>query len=542
MNNEFTFQSVGHGLFYTGRLLDGKFNFVYDCGGNKDPLKKAIDNYIKNAEDIDFLVVSHLDRDHICGVYDLWTKLGEKIKKIYLPYLGRDESVIKLTIANFLLTISERDDNELLGIFRLWVSLYMGGISGISTEIIAQGNEVICPSPENGQPYWYFKMFNKNIPVIDINKIEEKIKKKLDIKKIEEYLLNTEGRQTLRNIYEEHCSSVNNSSTILIHYPANNSFIPENCGCCLHNKLLNEHPIITILTGDAEFDKDMLFEMQDIVNNIPNQENGIKIFQVPHHGGLGNWDSMESEKFSFDFYVISFRYGDEKHPNNKVLSELTLKRKSIRFATQLEECFYKIECVNDSKKKLYEQLAEVYFKGANYAYENACKNKDADYRRHIPFHLIQLNSYFVMVVYHELGIDISFLEKIGSYIENYKYIPILFMQFFSAELKEFIDYCKASEKPEFVAKAEEIWQKFLEQFDNESEKSEFVTKAEEIQQKSLEPFDNDDDDKIDVIIKKYNKKSLKNKIRMKHRAMNKAYLPGEVSRKAKNYIEKLETP
>jgi ribonuclease BN (tRNA processing enzyme) len=428
MNNEFTFQSVGHGLFYTGRLSDGDFNFVYDCGEigeKKESLKKAIDNYIKNAEDIDFLVVSHLHEDHVCGVYDLHKELkkrGKRIKKIYLPYLDKNRLIIELTIANFLPTMSERDDLSV--IFLWWVDLYIYSKDSenkfflqqnnqvpepreIESEIITQEKEVEIPLQKDGQPNWYFKMFNRinknKNESINITEIKERVKELLD-GKIRDFFskknpqnFRPEIHNGLREIYRKHCSDVNNSSTILIHYPENDnvSFISEDCGylgCCLHNRYLGcylcnrpfrysscylynrplrysschlynnllrcldrylhkrllrysgcyLHKVVTILTGDAKFDEDMLSKMQDIINNIPNQKNGIKIFQVPHHGGLDNWDSMESMKFNFDNYVISFRCGDIKHPNHKVLFELMSAKKPVLSATQFGEYSYRI--------------------------------------------------------------------------------------------------------------------------------------------------------------------------------------------------------
>ena len=122
----------------------------------------------------------------------------------------------------------------------------------------------------------------------------------------------------------------------------------------LYNRLLNEHIVITILTGDAEFDEYMLSKMQNIVNDIPNQKYGIKIFQVPHHGSLDNWDSIKSAKFNFDVYVISFKCGDKGHPDHKVLTELMSAKKYVRFATQSVEYFHKID---------FEDVKDMFLKG-----------------------------------------------------------------------------------------------------------------------------------------------------------------------------------
>ena len=46
--NKFVFRPVGQGLFYTGSLNCGRFNFVYDCGteNRQKLIKKEIENYI----------------------------------------------------------------------------------------------------------------------------------------------------------------------------------------------------------------------------------------------------------------------------------------------------------------------------------------------------------------------------------------------------------------------------------------------------------------------------------------------------------------
>jgi hypothetical protein len=349
MTNEFTFQSVGHGLFYTGSLLNGKYNFVYDCGGNKDPLKKAISDYTAKVEKIDFLVVSHLDKDHVAGIYYLH-KACKQIEKIYLPYLETDGLVIELTIANFLSTRLEQ--NDLLDAFHWWVKVYNNNEdSGTKSVIVSE--ETPPPGPETEEPYWHFEMFNKikngkikNMPV-DVAAIDKDLKIFLGGKKIEDCLFDPNDCRILKQIYKTHCSSINGSSTILIHYPANDRdnilFSPGNYKRLefhLYNKpfmCIQKRPATTILTGDAEFDEDMLYKMKDIISK---REKDIKIFQVPHHGAEKNWDLIELVKFDFDIYVIPFKYGDKDHPHRKVILELTLERKYIQLVTQREKSSY----------------------------------------------------------------------------------------------------------------------------------------------------------------------------------------------------------
>ena len=92
--NKFKFHPVGQGLFYTGSIASGTYNFVYDCGtmSGQNYLKQAIDKYLttlklkdSNKPQIDFVVISHLHADHFNGLKYLVDKA--EIRQIYLPYL-----------------------------------------------------------------------------------------------------------------------------------------------------------------------------------------------------------------------------------------------------------------------------------------------------------------------------------------------------------------------------------------------------------------------------------------------------------------------
>ena len=86
------FWNVGQGLFSSGRIQMGdapSFHWVYDCGTNSSPklIQNAIQKYNQqeNNADIDLLVLSHFDKDHISGVKEL-LKNRRKIKRWVVPY------------------------------------------------------------------------------------------------------------------------------------------------------------------------------------------------------------------------------------------------------------------------------------------------------------------------------------------------------------------------------------------------------------------------------------------------------------------------
>ena len=102
----FKFHPVGQGLFYTGSIANGYYNFVYDCGGFSGQAyrKNAIDEYVNSLRrfndvetDIDFLVISHLHADHYNGINYLKRKTN--IKRVYIPYIGTNRDFIALVLA-----------------------------------------------------------------------------------------------------------------------------------------------------------------------------------------------------------------------------------------------------------------------------------------------------------------------------------------------------------------------------------------------------------------------------------------------------------
>ena len=86
-----TFHTVGQGAFYSEKIeYNDKqvFRMVYDCGSKSIPeslLAKRIKSDLANNVDIDILFISHFDKDHINGIYNLNPKL------IIIPFLSKDQ-------------------------------------------------------------------------------------------------------------------------------------------------------------------------------------------------------------------------------------------------------------------------------------------------------------------------------------------------------------------------------------------------------------------------------------------------------------------
>lgn len=179
--NKFVFRPVGQGLFYTGSLLNGHYNFVYDCGNdNQNILNKEIqlyqdeiDNNCKKKPQIDFVVISHLHKDHYGGLYKLVQNY--RVGKIYLPYLSCSNDVLRLYFYYDLIIDNEQSENleENLILYRLIASLYGLDDSDFYREYIDEKDPIreskTAEYYDNNNVYWKFKfIYNK----FDSNKVD----------------------------------------------------------------------------------------------------------------------------------------------------------------------------------------------------------------------------------------------------------------------------------------------------------------------------------------------------------------------------------
>lgn len=70
LNVRRTFHNVGQALFCIEQV--GGFTIVYDCGGNnKEVVNAAIHRSFKANDTIDIVFLSHYDRDHVNGIFEL---------------------------------------------------------------------------------------------------------------------------------------------------------------------------------------------------------------------------------------------------------------------------------------------------------------------------------------------------------------------------------------------------------------------------------------------------------------------------------------
>jgi hypothetical protein len=99
IEQKFTVHPVGQGLFYSG-ILDisnpptARFSFVYDCGSlDQSAAASEVSSFRQeNSGDIDLLVISHFDADHINKVGDLLAG-RRKVRRLVLPFMFFSERI-----------------------------------------------------------------------------------------------------------------------------------------------------------------------------------------------------------------------------------------------------------------------------------------------------------------------------------------------------------------------------------------------------------------------------------------------------------------
>ena len=139
------FWNVGQGLFSSGRIQMEDvpaFHWVYDCGTNSSPklIQNAVQKYNQqeNNADIDLLVLSHFDKDHISGVKEL-LKNKRKIKRWVVPYYPLWQRLVIASLFDI-----QPDDEE-------W-AFYQNPIQYFKTDFAEELNEtkfLLLPAKEN---------------------------------------------------------------------------------------------------------------------------------------------------------------------------------------------------------------------------------------------------------------------------------------------------------------------------------------------------------------------------------------------------------
>lgn len=370
--NKFVFRPVGQGLFYTGSLLNGHYNFVYDCGTENEQylLNEEIQYYqhemnhiCKKKLTIDFVVISHLHKDHYSGLYELVKKIH--VRKIYLPYLSYSKDVLRLYLYYDLIIDNERSENleEKFFLYRLFESLYALHEDNFYREYIDEiehlkDNKTVDYDVNN--VYWQFKFIYNKFDSNKVDLVNERCKVFLEnshCNNMEEFIERNKGNidliaQAYKEVFERNV--LNNTSIVLLHYPAEernylsycsfNKFMHRRILCYRHRiccRCMQERPsdAKTLLTGDIKFNDTIANELQQDTNC-----GRISVLQVPHHGAKENWKAFCRYKINSELYVIPFGCGNRyEHPSIEVINYLIRNDEEFYCATQTRGFAYYID-------------------------------------------------------------------------------------------------------------------------------------------------------------------------------------------------------
>jgi hypothetical protein len=98
VSQNFTIHPIGQGLFYSGEIkLNDRsvFKMIFDCGSvskgaNKEPLLYRNTHFSGSDKDLDLLVISHFDADHVNQIKTV-VENDIKIKKLVMPFVTFEE-------------------------------------------------------------------------------------------------------------------------------------------------------------------------------------------------------------------------------------------------------------------------------------------------------------------------------------------------------------------------------------------------------------------------------------------------------------------
>lgn len=341
--NKFIFHPVGQGLFYTGDI--GKFKFAYDCGStsslhgikgitmiDEPALFKSIDNYYKKSykKHLDFLVISHLDSDHVNGIPELLSKFTTS--KVFLPYF--QPIMYKSLVFEaylYLNDISSQMVNYLINAYKeseVFEELNISETeeSRTTSYHLVKGHGRVSTND------WMFVFMNNplNITQATITLLENDIQNLLSSYKYTDLTIamtNNSFINDLKKIYKSRfgINNLNQTSTILLHYPrivdCSEIYYESYCGC----DACRSCSYSTLLTGDINLKG--LSDLATRVNDeIKRSQLNMLVCSLTHHGSYDNFQSFVSN-INFQQSDLVMSYGIKNpwpkyFPNYKTISEV----------------------------------------------------------------------------------------------------------------------------------------------------------------------------------------------------------------------------
>jgi hypothetical protein len=381
------FHSVEQGLFFSMSIegdVGEKVACIVDCGALRPYMERLIcevrdyvGNDLKTTGNIDLLIISHLDYDHVSGIPLLMNelqKLGRQVHTVVLPYMKDD---LKLLIYYWNVKCENIDTPDLQWYRRfLFDPISFFETYGVSTIIfvdasdndgeessqqpITDENDKIGPfslkgvivekrplgESSNVNVYrvkrlvltlWTFIEFDcwqKPLPKTkSLKQIRREIEDIIQDNGLETVLKRLTDKQLsnkLQRIYRKVWSKLNETSICVAITPTEQARVcwpPTmnlyHVGCCsvpiYHAGYFTEPIFGFMFTGDLSLQTPRTFTA--FVKHYENKAKQISVFCVPHHGSEYNWNRLLIDKFRYAQWVISAGL-NAGHPHDPVINDL----------------------------------------------------------------------------------------------------------------------------------------------------------------------------------------------------------------------------
>lgn len=326
---------VGCGQFITESFSYDRIHVVMDCGmgrGNSATrrLQKLVDNHFASNSHIDYLFISHFDKDHYNGIqYLISRNLVDSRTNVYIPLLGYPMIYIMDTLEGLY--------------YRSIVNAFAGVLSKLSFVRAVGDNEGrplddLDIRPENidivnsftpitipfrGIPIWEYRPFYiQDNDFLNLFLSEcAKSPNPIDVGRLRQYQNLSDAEKTkLKDIYQklkgnsyaDGPTTINMNAMLLIsrEVPVKRPFYSE-----IHTKPYTLWPYLhfrqrelmrpsCLYTSDAGLSsqKSMDYVLDAVANYLPE---GIGLLQIPHHGSYKCYNSDIYRKMNFEATFIN---------------------------------------------------------------------------------------------------------------------------------------------------------------------------------------------------------------------------------------------
>ncbi len=304
------------------------FNMIVDMGYART-YHRTIKTFMDKNSEIDLLVITHTDSDHIGGIFSyINDKDTPKIENWWYNYSVND------------LAISEQENNQ----------ISISQAISLRKFLLKKGESINIHPILSNDPYIFG---NVRLDILSPNRIGyEKFKKLVDDKE--------NGSQKISAKKNDYKTSILNFNNVP--FPSEDSS-PSNGSSIAFLLTSNDFKILMLADAHPSI-------VVDSLNNLGySKENPIKVnyVKLSHHGSAKNLNQELIEMIKCSNYIISTDGSSHELPNKLTLAKIAIYRKEVGtkfyFNYQNEtlgSIFYKEDIANYKLQLFYPKDDEIY--------------------------------------------------------------------------------------------------------------------------------------------------------------------------------------